>query len=322
MKHQPILPAYIDSTMMSCFRSCPKKFYREFVLGLRPSALSVDLHAGGCFASALESFYEAIYIQGMSVDEATRHAYSHYMQAWGDFVPVRDTPKNSVRVWGAVEDYIKTYPPHLDKVQPYRGADGKPAMEFTFAIPLTPAISGYNNDGSGGGFPEHPVTREPFLYSGRFDMLGSMDGRPVVRDEKTTKSISSNWSQQWDLRSQFSGYVWACQQSGLDLDTVVIRGIGILKTMFHQVEAIKNYNKTNVSRWHEQLRRDMWRLVKCWNEDYFDYNLAESCSAYGGCPFIDLCNSPDETRWYDNYTVRRWNPLLKNPIDEETHKAA
>ena len=43
----PILPGYIDATMTTCFRSCPRKFYDEFVLGLRPPGLSIDLHAGG-----------------------------------------------------------------------------------------------------------------------------------------------------------------------------------------------------------------------------------------------------------------------------------
>lgn len=313
MQIVPELPIYIDSTMMSCFRSCPQKFYREFVLGLRPSALSVDLHAGGCFAAALEEFYNAIYRGGKTFDQALALAYKRFLAEWGDFVPLKDTPKTRDNVWLALEDYLATYPPLTDKVQPYALAT-RPTMEFTFALPLEPAIG--NDTADTGFFPLHPITKEPFLYSGRFDMLGEMGNRPVVRDEKTTTSIGASWSTQWDLRSQFSGYCWACQQSGIPVDTVVIRGIGILKTKFHQVEAIKQYNQQNVSRWHEQLRRDLWRLVRMWNEGYWDYNLAESCSAYGGCAFRDLCNSPDETRWYSNYTQRRWNPLQKNPIAE------
>lgn len=317
MQVTPELPIYIDSTMISCFRACPQKFFKEFILGLRPMGLSVDLHAGGCFAAGLETFYEQMYRGGKTFDAALAHAYRRYLTEWGDFVPMKDTPKTRDNVWAALEDYLSTYPPLTDKVQPYLLAN-RPSMEFTFAIPLEPIGGSVDNPHDDSvGFPLHPVTKEPFLYSGRFDMLGEMGRRPVVRDEKTTKSIGASWSGQWDLRSQFSGYCWACQQSGLDVDTVVIRGIGILKTKFHQVEAIKQYNALNISRWHEQLRRDLWRLVRMWNEEWWDYNLAESCSAYGGCAFKDLCNSPDETRWYDNYIVRRWNPLLKNPIAEE-----
>jgi hypothetical protein len=306
---KPELPLYIDSTMMSCFRSCPIKFYREFVLGLRPSAISVDLHAGGCFATALEVFYEAMYIGGKTFDQALALAYKRYLAEWGDFVPWKDTPKTRENVWAAIEDYLETYPPLTDKVQPYMLA-GKPSMEFTFAEPLE-----YGENGE--PFPMHP-NGDPFVYSGRFDMLGMLNNSiPCVRDEKTTTSIGATWASQWDLRSQFSGYVWACQQNGIQLDTVVVRGIGILKTKFHQVEAIKQFSKHNVDRWFEQLRRDMWRLRRSWDEGYWDFNLAESCSAYGGCAFRDLCNSPNEERWYSNYTVRKWNPLQKNPIKTE-----
>jgi hypothetical protein len=38
------------------------------------------------------------------------------------------------------------------------------------------------------------------------------------------------------------GYVWACQQCGIDLDTVVVRGIAIQKTQIVHVEAIKQYS--------------------------------------------------------------------------------
>lgn len=334
MDVHPELPIYIDSTMISCFRSCPQKFYKEFILGLRPAALSIDLHAGACFASGLESFYEATHWHGKSFSEALAIAYKHYLAQWGDFIPMKDTPKTRDNVWLAIEDYLNHYPPKTDIVQPYRKADGTPTMEFTFAIPLEPCEEAtiehidanttyrnfdpaYYSTDTHHPFPVHPVTREPFLYSGRFDMLGEMNKRVVWRDEKTTTSISSNWSNQWNLRSQFSGYTWALQHEGFETDTGVIRGIGILKTKFHQVEAIKQYNKQNVARWHDQLRRDLWRLVRMWQEGYWDFNLAESCTAYGGCPFNDLCNSPNEANWYSQYVVRRWNPTQKNPIAEK-----
>lgn len=312
----PELPRYIDSTMISAFRSCPQKFYKEFILGLRPAALSIDLHAGAVFASTLEHVYRAIYTDGLELKAAMLSAYRFFLSEWGDVVPLKNTPKTRENVWAAIESYFDTYPPLTDQVQPYI-VNGKPAFEFTFAIPLMPAtpdIEARNGIGLD-GFPLHP-SGDPFIYSGRFDMLGDIYGRPCVRDEKTTTSIGSNWADQWNLRSQFSGYVWACQQSGLDLDTVVVRGIGILKTMTHQVQAIKQYSAENVARWHEQLRRDLWRLRRMWDEGYWDYNLADACTSYGGCAFRDLCNSPNEANWYGNYTVRRWNPLQKNPIEE------
>jgi hypothetical protein len=50
----------------------------------------------------------------------------------------------------------------------------------------------------------------------------------------------------------------------------------------------------------------------------WSFNLDESCNLYGGCPFMTLCESGDPDRWIDQYyRVRHWNPLLKNPEEEE-----
>lgn len=301
---RPELPLYIDSTMVSCFRSCPRKFFLEFILGLRPARISVDLHAGACFATALETYYVEVYVNGKGHNEALALAHGAFMISWGDFEPMTDTPKTKDRVWQAVEDYFAKWPPHTDPVQPFI-LEGKPSAEFTFAIPLEPEQN----------FPMHP-SGGPFLYSGRLDLLGKYGPRIVGRDEKTTKSIGSDWASQWDLRSQFIGYTWALQQSGLDCDTIIVRGIGILKTKITLVEVEKTYSDFMRERWLEQLRRDLWRLRRMWDEGYFDYNLADACSSYGGCAFRDVCASKQPENWYSNYVVRRWNPLLKNPTAE------
>jgi len=324
---EALLPLHIDSTMMSCFRACPRRFYYEFILGLRPTALSVDLHAGGCFATALERYYKAIYVEGASNDTALQRSLGAYLAAWGDFEPIKDTPKTKDRVWEAVEDYFRNWSPQTDPVQPFRDTAGAPAMEFTFGIPLEPttddkAWDALQREGKAQHlFPLHP-SGQPFIYSGRFDMLGIKNGKVRWRDEKTTKSIGADWAEQWDLRSQFIGYTWALQQSGIKCDGGVVRGIGILKTKITLVEAEKIYSDVLVSRWHEQLRRDLWRLRRMWDENYWDFNLADACTSYGGCAFRLPCSSDAPERWYSGYNIRRWNPILKNPIADETSAAA
>lgn len=314
------LPLHIDSTMMSCFRSCPQKFYLEFILGLRPTGLSVDLHAGACFASALENVYIAHYRDGRTLEHSLAVAHGAYLQQWGDFVPLKDTPKSKERVWEAVEEYFKVYGLETDQVQPYF-VDGKPSMEFTFAIPLGPENDRpvWSDVEPPAGFPLHP-SGQPFIYAGRLDLLGHWvpAKKFVGRDEKTTTSIGASWADQWSLRSQFKGYCWALQQFGLPVDTICVRGIGILKTKFtigHEAEAFKTYSRWEIARWHEQLRRDLWRLRRAWDEGYWDWNLGDSCNSWGGCTFRDLCTSEHPERWFAQFSQKRWNPLLKNPTE-------
>ena len=310
---EAILPACLDSTMLNAFRPCPQKFRNEFVLGLRPPDTSIDLHAGAVFSAALESFYRETYINGLDTSTALARAYATFQSEWGEFVIRKDRyPKTPENMWAAVEDYVRVYPPRSDSVQPYFTGYGT-SIEYSFSVPLDMP-----------GFPLHPVSGDPFIYSGRFDMLGKKDSRPVVRDEKTAQRLDSNWSEKWDLRSQFLGYCWALQRAGIPCNTVVVRGVIITLTSIRQVEAIKIYPQQLIDRWFEQLRRDVNRLVTCWNEGYFDYNFGDVCTMYNHCPYIPLCSSSQPENWYASYEVRRWNPLSAaklvdtGPIDQRS----
>lgn len=305
----PILPAYVDSTMISAFRSCPRKFFNEFVLGLRPPGISIDLHAGGAFAHAAEVVRKEVFLNDRSLAEALLRGRAAFEIYWGDFVipEHKNTSKTPDNVWKAVETYFAQWSPKLDHIQPYY-VNGQPTFEFTFSIPL-----------EGEGWPLHPVTGELFMYSGRFDMLGEYNGMPIVEDDKTSGAGHyANWSEKWDLRSQFIGYTWACRELGIDVDSVAVRGVGIMKTKIDLAEAIKPYSDVLRARWLEQLRRDLWRLVECYNASYWDYNFAESCSAYGNCIFTTPCASSDPEPWLKTFEVRRWNPTAVDPTKEES----
>lgn len=328
MTTRPELPLHIDSTMMTCFRSCPQKYWLEFVLGYRPPGLSVDLHAGACFATAIEQTYRGVWDLGLSLPDALTRAHGHFALSWGNFtIPEhKRTAKTFDNMWRAIEEYFAQWNPKSDHVQPYFAKDGKATFEYTFAIPLEPCLTFDPRDTNmedrveleATHFPCHP-SGDPFLYSGRLDMLGKHNGRPVARDEKTTgKGFSANWAEQWDLRSQFIGYTWALQQGGLvDLDTIIVRGIAIQVREIKFCEAIKTYPNFLRERWLTQLRRDLWRLRRCYDAGYFDYNMGDACTSYGNCVFLTPCTAPDTQKdaWLSNYEIRHWNPLLKNPVE-------
>ena len=310
---EPILPQYVDSTMIAAFRACRRKFFNEFVCGLRPQATSIDLHAGGAFSHVCEVFYKEFHQGGVArgnLDQCRLIAFNAFNKYWGDMEAPRESPKTKDNVWLAFETLLREYPPLTDHVQPYY-VEGYPTFEFSFAIPL-----------EGPGWPVHPVTKDPFLYAGRYDLLGTYHGTPCFRDEKTTKQAGEKWAEQWDLRNQFMGYKWASIASGIPVKWAVIRGIVIQKTSIRILEAVKDYPEHLLIRWREQLRRDLTALVECWNSGYWDYNLADSCTAYGGCMFKNSCLSANPEAWLDGMVVRRWNPLAKDPIESNKDLAA
>jgi hypothetical protein len=317
---KPELPLHFDSTMRTAAASCLRKFYHEFVEARRPAGLSIDLHAGACFASALEEVYRQVFNHGKDLASALLMAEAKFFQEWGDVEPPdwKRTAKTKDRVWEAIEFYFSQWSPLTDHAKPYIAADGKATLEYSFAIPLEPACDSADFDRVVGGgtpcFPLHP-SGSPFIYCGRFDMLANLNGRPAPKDDKTTgASIGQNWVKQWDMRGQFLGYLWALQQCGIDAKEVVVRGLAIQKTQFVNAEAIKPYSQYLIAKWHEQLRRDLWRIRRAWDENYWDYNFGDSCTAYGLCPYLDACTSPNPDQWLTDFEVRRWNPLDKNPV--------
>lgn len=321
----PELPLNVDSTMIVCARSCLRKFYDEFVLGYRPPGLSIDLHAGACFASAVEETYRGYWHLDLPLDRALQRAQAAFFTQWGDFIipEFKRTAKTADRMWQAVSNpegdeqnkgYFDVYPPQTDEIKPYFAADGRPTLEYTFAIPLEPYCHPGAYPGAG-DFPEHP-SGGPFIYSGRFDKLGEYQGRPIVCDEKTSgRTAGVDWARTWQLRNQFMGYVWACRQCGIDVDSVAVRGISILKEKIGHAQSIQPYSQFMLDRWYEQLRRDLWRIRKAWDERYWDYNFGDTCTSYGNCVFLDACTSPTPENWLSTMEVRRWNPLVKNPVE-------
>jgi hypothetical protein len=291
------LPHYLDSTMMATFKSCPRKFYWQFIQNLVLDGNNIHLTAGGAIAHSLDCIRRAQFKQkAFSVDQLMLFGLKPFLDLWGTIQVPDDHAKSLHRCLFALEKYLENYHPAHDEVQPLEKPDGTPTSEFTFAIPLP---------------IKHPISHEPFIYCGRFDLLGrhTQSDILVVLDEKTTGSLSTSWTRQWDLRGQFIGYVWACQQLGYPVQDVIVRGIGMYKTGPQFLAVPTNYPKHLVERWYHQLLKSVQHLSWCYTADEWSYDFADACSSYGGCPYIDLCKHKQAEPWFSNYTTRTWSPV-------------
>lgn len=301
MEYEAILPTVIDSTQLTTFRSCPRKFYWEFVLGLRPRAMSVHLHAGGAFAAGMEAARAAHYLAGKTMEESTWEGVRRFIGYWGDYEPTDpDTPKTFYNTLNAFVSYLDTYPFPLDHIQPL--LEG--AFEYSFSIPTV----------------THHPNGHPFLFGGKIDLLGKFRGLPAVVDEKTTTQLGASYAKKWQMRGQFLGYCWAVRQGlGVPVDTAVVRATAIRKTGCDHLEVPQPYSEDLISKWAIELEKTLERIVQCWKEDYWPYDFGDACVSYSNCPYTLLCTSKSgkESQWFSDYEVRRWNPILKNPVAEE-----
>lgn len=299
------LPQTLDSTMIVDYRSCREKFRNRYMLHLMGTTKSGDLIAGGAFAAAIEQVRMNVYCFNKTLPEALPSAYRAFVKEWGLYVPPEKSTKTFNNTWIAVEQYFASWPPLSDELQPLKTAEGKPFVEFSFAVPLP---------------INHPESGEPFLYVGRFDLLGTWMEKIVVSDEKTMGQMSSSWAYQWSLRNQFMGYCWGAQQYGYKCNDALIRGVCLTKEI-KLAQATANYPDWMLARWYNQLLSDVEGMVQFWKTEQRDYNFGNACTEYGGCPFRDLCVSKTPERWYSSFHRGIWNPMFRriDPVTDPVH---
>lgn len=297
---RPMFPHTVDSTMIGSFRSCPQKMFRQYVEHWKPKSESVHLIAGGAFASGLEAARRVFWDEGGDPDQAEAAGIVALIKHYGDFECPPDSAKSLERMCGALSFYFEKYPLGQCGADPVRLANGKRAIEFSFSEPLD---------------IRHPVTGDPMLYTGRADMIAEVYGGIYPTDEKTTSQLGASWAKQWEHRSQFTGYCWATQKQGLNASGALVRGVSILKSKYDTLQQLTNRAPFEISRWYDQLHRDVERMIASWKANHWDYSLDHACAEYGGCPLVSVCKSPTPEDWLPMYFERRvWDPLARRQL--------
>ena len=302
---RPMFPNTVDSTILAAFRSCPQKMFRQYVEHWKPQGQSVHLVAGGAFAAGIEAARDVFYVQGRPAAEAEGAGLSALLKHYGDFQCPEDSPKSPERMCGALEYYLTSYPLGADGATPITLSGGRLGIEFSFAEPLPIA---------------HPVTGDPLLYTGRSDMVAHRAGGIYVYDEKTTGQLGVSWARQWEMRSQFTGYIWALARQGIRAQGAIVRGIAIRKTGYDTLE-VPTYRSTyELQLWENQLHHDLRRMIRCWEDGYWDYSLDGACTDYGGCTFERVCKSSDPEAWLPVYFRKAvWDPLARRELTVDEH---
>lgn len=241
----------------------------------------------------------AYYGEGKTPLEAFAAGAQRIIREWGETEELPYATKNLESCLVALLSFLEEYPLDRDPIKPLM-VNGEPFVEFSFAIPI-PGIL-------------HPTTGEPILYTGRFDMLAIYNDMLFINDEKTSARLGDYWKKQWEMASQFTSYQYVAKQYGYDVQGIIIRGVGILKKEITHALVIEQRSKHLTEIWLEQLQRDVRRMIRSWEESYWDYSLDDACNAYGGCPYIGLCKAKEDKLAgliNSEFEVREWNPLEK-----------
>lgn len=303
-KREPLFPTVITSSVRAIFNACPEKFYNSILCGLVPRGYgNVHFAAGGAYAKALEAFRKEYFASG-DYDRAVALGFVALVRSYGTFVPAEGETKTFDRTVAAFVEYLVRYPPQSDHIKPIIGELG-PKVEFSFAFEIPGCF--------------HPVTGDQLLFGGTLDQLVEFNSLLFIYDDKTTGAMGPMWKRQWDMRSQFTGYVYGIQNARPDIASriagAIIRGMCILKESCKSEEVITFRPQWMVERWKRRLVWDTQRMIQCWKDNYWPNTGEENgeCTKFGVCSFHTLCTS----QYPDNFLAVEYEVVRKDPITHE-----
>ena len=294
-----------DSTSLKRAETCPRKYQYQMLEGWQSPYRSVHLWFGGLYATALEHYHE-LRAKGASHDEALNavvhealvSSWDHDLDEEGNRIPETGGPaqfdhasKNRATLIRTIIWYFEEFA--NDVYETYITADGKPAVEHSFRLPVDNGLT----------------------FCGHIDRL-CVDpaGEIFVHDQKTTgTTLSPRYFNGFKPDSQFSMYTFAGKMiynapvKGVIIDAAQI-AVGF--TRFGRAPTYRTDDELN--EWYDESMLLIERIWSYHDREFFPRNPA-SCSNFGGCEFRDVCSRPPAVRhnFLDGSFVKgeRWNPI-------------
>jgi hypothetical protein len=295
-----------DSTSVTAFATCPRKYYYSILQGWTSELRSVHLVFGGHYATALEHYHKHRAV-GMEHEDAERLVVLEAMletwdhdrddnglripgtgkpQDWLHASKTRDTLIRSI-VW-----YLETY--KNDPMQTVILANGKAAVEYSFSVNL-------NNE---------------YIYCGHIDRLVNYGGDIYVQDQKTSGAqITGKFFDNFSPDYQMTGYTWAGDIAfALPVKGVVIDAAYIAVGFTDFGRGFVGRNTPQLEEFREEVLHYIGLAKACHESGYYPMNRT-ACGNYGGCEFRKVCSSVPGIRknlLEGGFKKRdRWDPLKR-----------
>ena len=283
-----------DSTSLSLFKACPRKYQLTILQGWAPRSESIHLTFGILYHKVLE-VYDHMKAVGKSHDESCIAAIKYIMVASKDWNS-DDPNKNRFTLVRSAIWYFEQF--KEDHFKTIILANGKPAVELSFRFSLD--ITAPHG--------------ESYLYSGHLDRLATdPQGDIFVMDRKTTKStISSNFFDKFNPNNQMSGYTTGAKITfHQPVKGVVIDGAQIAVGFTRFARGFSLRTPDQLDEWLDEVHYFIKTAEAMRRQDFFPKNDT-ACDMYGGCHFRDICNKSrgQRERWLAaDYARRYWDPL-------------
>jgi PD-(D/E)XK nuclease superfamily len=293
-----------DSTSLKLFQECPRKYQYKMLEGWTRREKSVHLLFGGWYATALEHYYKHIAL-GMTSDEALHAVVTDALiSTWvydltEDGQPIQGTgaPWTSDHNTKTRENLIRTIVWYVgqfgeEDISVITTAEGKPAVEYSFSLPVDNGI----------------------VLSGHIDRLVEYAGHPYVMDQKTTGStITPYYFDQFNPDMQMSLYTFAGRMIyNMPVKGVIIDAAQIAVGFTRFARGFTFRSDQMLNEWYDETMELALTIRQATKNDMFPRN-STACGNFGGCEFRSICSRSPEIREQflkgDFIQGKLWDPL-------------
>lgn len=275
-----------SATTLDWFKACPRLYYYNMILGIRPKGTNDHIKFGVVYHAALE-LYDRETFKGADHETALRSALRYALietRGWQSAIP----EKSRETVVRAIVWYIEEF--RDDPIQTVRLADGSPAVELSFRLELT----------------------QNTILCGHLDRIGMYGEGDYVTDRKTTKSgLTDYYWSRFSPNTQITLYavagevVFKTPVKGVIVDAAQT---GVTFTRFHRRIAPRSRGQLD-----EFLRDAQWWIAQVPAAKAAGWPMNESsCQRYGGCAFAGVCSKAPHVRaklLETEFELGDYNPL-------------
>jgi len=304
---------YVDNTMLSTYRECPRKYYLRHVKGWRKEGIAMPL----VFGLSWHSMMDVVWTQyhNLSLDDLCQAAAEQFDATWQEQGMPTSTSIDVMDRWGARTPMVarEMLVHYIDARQHALEHAELVACEQPFAVPLPIA--------------EHQ--EEMFWYAGRLDKVVDYNGAIRVIEHKTTSEykidggFKTAYVESWYMDSQVMGYLYGGGMYFNGLEDVWVDASLVHKKVHnafkfipvgHQYGMLQAWVE-DTKEWIRRLKRDEANL-----QEYegllggvFPKQQQACVGKYGPCAYLDVCrtqHAPDKMEEPPaGYITEFWSPF-------------
>lgn len=294
------LGEWLDSSKVSEFQLCPRKFYYRHERHLVPYEHDASINwanpmtFGSGLHAALASYYDnsafvestcpcpdiCVYCEGKKIPRILAQFLIHYPD---DPTDDRD-PRTRDRGLLIIREYLKKWGREPFKVI---------GTEMSFALEF-----------------------EGFNYIGRVDLLVEEDGKIRPDDHKSTTRFGMMFEQQFKVSHQMTGYMQGVAKAlGIDITEGEINALRVTANISEDSFLRLTTTRTpeDFEEWHREVEEIFLDIKRCREREWWPKHAPYACSAYNRtCEYYNLCASGASAREEmikRSYIVQPWKPV-------------